>query len=135
MQVTLLDSLQKRCTFMEHAAAACGLANVSVRWARAEEAGQDPGLREQHQLAVARAVAELRLLAELCLPLVQPGSHWVAAKGPDPQVRRLGRSCVGGLDGSCPEWLHPANGSMQRGRFVSVWVTAWGGAARTPCLG
>ncbi|GAB4821340.1 hypothetical protein N2152v2_008386 [Parachlorella kessleri] len=85
-QVTLLDSLQKRCTFMEHAAAACGLANVSVRWARAEEAGQDPGLREQHQLAVARAVAELRLLAELCLPLVQPGSHWVAAKGPDPQA-------------------------------------------------
>lgn len=91
LQVTLLDSLQKRCGFMEHVAAAAGLSNVGVVWARAEDAGRDPLLRDAHTLVIARAVAELRLLAELCLPLAAPGGHWVAAKGPAPQASGGGR--------------------------------------------
>lgn len=63
---------------------AAGLTNVRVLWARAEDAGQAPALRQAHDLAIARAVAELRVLAELCLPLVRRGGHWVAAKGPSP---------------------------------------------------
>ncbi len=112
-QVTLLDSLQKRCTFMEHAAAAAGLRNVTVRWARAEDAGQAPALREQHQLAVARAVAELRLLAELCLPLVAPGGHWVAAKGPGPQASAVSWAAV--RCGACDARLSGLRGSERRG--------------------
>jgi 16S rRNA G527 N7-methylase RsmG len=63
-----------------------GLKNVQVVWSRAEEAGQKPELRERYDLAVARAVAETRVLAELCLPFVRVGGMWVAAKGPNPQV-------------------------------------------------
>lgn len=43
-------------------------------------------LRQGHQLAVARAVADTRVLAELCLPFVAVGGFWVAAKGPNPEV-------------------------------------------------
>ena len=63
-----------------------GLSNVDVIWARAEEAGQRPDLREAYDLSVARAVAETRVLAELCLPFVRVGGLWVAPKGPGPQV-------------------------------------------------
>jgi 16S rRNA (guanine(527)-N(7))-methyltransferase RsmG len=82
--VTLLDSLQKRCTFNAAAVSAAALTNVSIVWARAEEAGQDGKHREQYDVAVARAVAEMRVLAEYCLPFVVHGGYWVAAKGFDP---------------------------------------------------
>lgn len=47
-------------------------------------AGQSPALRQTHDVAIARAVCEMRVLAELCLPLVRVGGHWVAAKGAAP---------------------------------------------------
>ncbi|KAL4422347.1 hypothetical protein ABPG75_008544 [Micractinium tetrahymenae] len=113
-EVTLLDSLQKRCKFTEQAIEAAGLANVRVHWGRAEDAGQAPGLREAHDVAIARAVAELRVLAELCLPLVRPGGHWVAAKGAAPAeevaaakgaLGKLGGKlvAVGEVDSESPE--------------------------------
>ena len=85
--VTLLDALRKRTDFAARAAAAAGLTNAAPVWARAEEAGAAGGggaHREAHDAAVARAVAETRVLAELCLPLVRSGGLWLAAKGPDP---------------------------------------------------
>ncbi|KAG2499547.1 hypothetical protein HYH03_002492 [Edaphochlamys debaryana] len=85
-KVTLLDSLRKRCDFLREAAALAGMSNVEVVWARAEDAGQKPELRQSFDLAVARAVAEARVLAELCLPFVRVGGLWVAAKGPDPEA-------------------------------------------------
>lgn len=39
-----------------------------------------------YDVAIARAVARMRVLSELCLPMVKPGGHWIAAKGPDCQV-------------------------------------------------
>lgn len=83
LHVTLLDSLSKRVDWLEEACEALGLDGVAPIHARAEEAGQDPVLREQYDFATARAVADLRLLCELCLPFVKVGGHFLAMKGTD----------------------------------------------------
>lgn len=94
LEVTLLDSLQKRTAWLASAAAALDLEGVSVLCARAEEAGRAPELRERFDLASARAVASLRLLCELCLPFVKVGGSFLAMKGPncDEEVREAGHA-------------------------------------------
>lgn len=62
-----------------------GLSNVEIVSERAENVGQSVDFRERFDVAVARAVAEMRILAEYCLPLVRVGGLFVAAKGSDPQ--------------------------------------------------
>ncbi|XP_024970727.1 uncharacterized protein LOC112509796 isoform X1 [Cynara cardunculus var. scolymus] len=89
-QVTLLESINKRCVFLEHAVGLLGLSNVKVIRGRAEYVGQNVEFREAFDVTVARAVAEMRILAEYCLPLVRVGGLFVAAKGhaPEEEVRR-----------------------------------------------
>eukprot|EP00850_Spirogloea_muscicola_P022769 SM000311S11915 [mRNA] locus=s311:19214:21296:+ [translate_table: standard] len=84
-EVLLLDSQQKRCVFLDHVVERAGLTNVRVRWGRAEDLGRNPELRDAHDVAVARAVASLSVLAELCLPFVKPGGFLVAAKAANPK--------------------------------------------------
>ncbi|MCL7037525.1 hypothetical protein MKW94_014618 [Papaver nudicaule] len=84
-KITLLESMNKKCLFLEHAISVTGLSNVEVLRARAESAGHSLECREVFDVAVARAVAEMRVLAEYCLPLVRVGGLFVAAKGHDPQ--------------------------------------------------
>ncbi|GAV74578.1 GidB domain-containing protein [Cephalotus follicularis] len=84
-KVTLLECMNKRCIFLKHAVSLTGLSNVRVVRGRAEDMGQDLLFRENFDVAVARAVAEMRILAEYCLPLVRVGGLFVAAKGHEPQ--------------------------------------------------
>ncbi|XP_054821914.1 uncharacterized protein LOC129320471 isoform X1 [Prosopis cineraria] len=88
--VTLLESMNKRCVFLERAVGVAGLSNVQIVRGRAENLGQNLCLREQFDIAVARAVAEMRILAEYCLPLVRVGGLFIAAKGyhPEEEVRK-----------------------------------------------
>ena len=79
--VTLLDTLQKRTTFLADAAIECGVSNVTTLWSRAEDAGSvGSEHREAYDLVTARAVAELRVLCELCVPMVRVGGAFLAAK-------------------------------------------------------
>ncbi|MBA0697213.1 hypothetical protein Goari_020762, partial [Gossypium aridum] len=131
-EVTLVESMNKRCLFLEHAVSLIGLSNVQVVRERAEVLFQysfygfsndlrlkifvkglefdafgalsmgnmhavivsahcstlliwDSNFRERFDVAVARAVAEMKVLAEYCLPLVRVGGLFVAAKGHNPQ--------------------------------------------------
>ena len=83
IRLTLLDSLGKRVQFLEETAADLGLTGVETVLSRAEEAPER--LREAFDIATARAVTRLDLLAELCLPFVRVGGLFAAMKGPDPE--------------------------------------------------
>ncbi|NLC57484.1 MAG: 16S rRNA (guanine(527)-N(7))-methyltransferase RsmG [Armatimonadetes bacterium] len=80
--VVLLDSTRKKLQFLEHLTGVLGLSGVETLHARAEEAGRDRRYRERFTLVVARAVAALRVLLELCLPFVRVGGAFLAMKGP-----------------------------------------------------
>lgn len=85
-KITLLDSLQKRITFLETVCRELALSNVRCIHSRAEEGGQNPSLREQFDVATARAVANLPLLSEYCLPFVKVGGWFLPMKGTEPQA-------------------------------------------------
>lgn len=84
MQLTLLESVAKKTAFLEHLVARLNLPGVIILAARAEEAGRQPGHREQYDVAVARAVAALRVASEYTLPLVKIGGLVILQKGQYP---------------------------------------------------
>lgn len=77
---TLLDSLQKRITFLNTVVAEIGLDNVIALHGRAEELGQDAEHREHYDIAVSRSVAALPVLAEYCIPFVAVGGQFISYK-------------------------------------------------------
>ena len=81
LRLTLVDSVAKKARFLELAAAELGLTGVTIIPERAEVLGQDAAHREAYDWAAARAVAELRVLAELLLPLCRVGGRMLAQKG------------------------------------------------------
>ena len=82
VRVTLLDSLNKRLTFLNAVVQELSLSCVSVH-ARAEDGGHKAELRESFDVATARAVAALPTLCEYCVPFVKKGGVFVALKGPE----------------------------------------------------
>ena len=81
IEVTLLDSLNKRLVFLNEVISELGLGGISTLHMRAEDAGQSALHREKYDIACARAVAALPALMEYCLPLVKRGGSFVAMKG------------------------------------------------------
>jgi len=116
---TLIESVRKRADFLCLAARQLGLSNLTVLHTRAELAGQQPPHRAAYHLVVSRAVAPLPRLLKYCLPLLRPGGHLIAYKGPS-----AGRACSalrgharrppgadegGSSSGGCPERPRPGD--------------------------
>ena len=80
VRLTVIDSVKKKTDFVQESCHALGIDDVTVLRGRVEEL---PALRERFDIVVSRAVAELTLLAELCMPQVKPGGLFIAMKGPD----------------------------------------------------
>lgn len=83
LKLTLVEATGKKVRFCQHVAEKLGLEGVRVVHARAEEVGQMVEHRERYDWAVARAVAEMPVLAEYLLPLVVRGGGFVAQKSKD----------------------------------------------------
>lgn len=80
IEVTIVDSLNKRISFLNHLAKVLKLENVHFIHDRAETFGVNPLYRESFDVVTARAVARMSVLSELCLPLVKVGGHFIAMK-------------------------------------------------------
>ena len=81
IKIVGIDATAKRTAYVKMAAEVLGLYNVSVLTGRAEEIGQDAKYREKFDTVTARAVANMRVLCELCLPLCRVGGKFIAMKG------------------------------------------------------
>lgn len=98
LQVTLVEADGRKAAFLTQACAQLGLAGVRVVGRRAEDAAHDAGLREAFDVAVARALAPMPVLVELCLPFVRVGGRLLAQKTREEDVDAAGRaiSLLGG---------------------------------------
>lgn len=85
LQVTLLDSLNKRVTFLNEVIDALKLEGIKGIHARAEEVGRKPEYREAFNICVSRAVANLSTLSEYCLPLVKQSGYFISYKSAEIQ--------------------------------------------------
>jgi 16S rRNA (guanine527-N7)-methyltransferase len=81
VRLTLLEATGKKVTFLEHMIERLALRRVAAIHARAEELAHDPAHREQYDLVLARAVAEMPVVVEYTLPFCQVGGWVVAQKG------------------------------------------------------
>ena len=99
LELTLIEADQDKAAFLVYACAQLGLEGVEVVASRAEEAGHDPRLREAFDVAVARALAPMPVLAELCLGLVRVGGRLLAQKteGEDQQAAAHAIEVMGGV--------------------------------------
>ena len=82
VKVTLLDSLNKRINYLNTVVRELGLKNVTTIHSRAEDGARNPELREKFDVATSRAVANMAVLSEFCMPYVKKNGHFVALKGP-----------------------------------------------------
>ena len=82
VDLTLLDSLNKKIKYLMELCHELELDDVKFLHSRTEDAAKDPQHRQQYDVAIARAVAELNVLAEYCLPYVKVGGYFIAQKGP-----------------------------------------------------
>lgn len=81
LQITLLDSLQKRINFLQEVGRELGFEQMNYIHGRAEDIARKAEYREHFDLVTSRAVAKLPVLAEYCLPFVRVGGTFIAMKG------------------------------------------------------
>lgn len=83
LEITLMDSLNKRINFLKEVCCECEFLKAECIHARAEEFGRKEEYREQFDIGISRAVARLKVLSEYVLPFVKVGGYFIAMKAMD----------------------------------------------------
>ena len=100
LEITLMDSLNKRILFLQEVIDALGLKKVSAVHGRAEEMASNATHRQQYDLCVSRAVSNLAVLTEYCLPFVKKGGLFVSYKSADSDAEiQEGKNAISILGG------------------------------------
>lgn len=97
LKITLLDSLNKRVVFLQQLCDKLGI-DAQFIHGRAEDIAKMPEYREKFDVSCARAVANMSLLSEFCLPFVKVGGYFAAMKGPNEDIS-LGSNAIKLLGG------------------------------------
>lgn len=101
INILAVDSTAKKIAYVEESARLLSLENVSAVAMRAEDGAQDPKYRESFDYATARAVANMQVLSELCLPYVRLGGEFIAMKGKNAEFElRDAKRAIAMLGGS-----------------------------------
>ena len=120
IRLTLLDSLNKRIDFLKEVCDDLGLSDVACVHARAEEFAA--GHREAYDIVTSRAVANRRMLSELCLPLVKPGGYFLSMKsvdsGQELEEARKAISLLGGAVERTADYSIPGTDVRHRLIFI-----------------
>lgn len=125
-QFTLVDSVQKKTSALREFIEELNLKNVQVIASRIEVLGQQSAHREQCDVVTARALAPLRVLAELAVPLIHPYGHVVAYKGPD-YIHELSdaKHALSQLKAEKPKVYHYGLPEEQGERTLMVLTKKW----------
>lgn len=108
----LVDSLKKRLNIIEELCAEIGIKNATVIHARAEDIANKSEHREQYDLCVSRAVANLATLSEYCLPFVRKGGLFLAYKGTDVEAELIDAEKAISLLGGKLESIYEPRGDL-----------------------
>lgn len=118
LELTQLDSLNKRVNFQKYVSEKLNLKNITSLHFRAEEGARKEDLREKFQVSCARAVSSLPSLIELCVPYLEVGGYFIAMKGSDIKeelnasknaLGTLGCEIEDVIETSLPEFEHKRN--------------------------
>lgn len=118
LAVTLVEADQTKAAFLVQASARLGLDRVDVVPRRAEEVAHDPSYREAFDVATARALAPMRVLAELCLPFIRVGGRLLAQKTEKEDVDAAAHAIE--VLGGSPPVLFAAPSAARRGGTIVV---------------
>ncbi|MDH5506225.1 MAG: 16S rRNA (guanine(527)-N(7))-methyltransferase RsmG [Anaerolineae bacterium] len=121
IRLTLVESISKKTTFLQHIVQVLGLDAVEVVTARAEEIGRQAQHRDVYDWALARAVAPLPVLVEYLLPLVRLGGKMLAQKGiSGPAEAHAAQNAIALLGGQLDEIIPVTLPGIPEERFLVV---------------
>ena len=124
--IVLLDSLRKRVDFLNEVIDDLQLSGIRAVHGRAEEFGQDSKYREQFDICVSRAVSDLTVLSELCLPFVKIGGNFISYKSVEAEEELESAlnaiTTFGGQKTDVKKYslTHPVSGEEYNRHFVTI---------------